>query len=259
MWGYTERMTVVVLFVLGTVVGSFLNVVGLRWGSGRTLLGRSSCPSCRKVLEWYELIPLFSFLILRRRCLNCGEKISWQYPAVEILTGLVFATIFNFQFSIFQNLLFLTVFCIYIVIVIYDIHHKIIPDKLVYAAILLSVVNRWLLVGSTLDWLSGPILFAFFGLIWLLSKGHAMGFGDAKLGLSVGLLLGATQGFSAIILAFWIGAAGSLAYLFWNKAGFPNNTKKLTMKSEIPFAPFIVVGAWVSLVFNLDLFYVALF
>ncbi|KKW09576.1 MAG: hypothetical protein UY47_C0011G0012 [Parcubacteria group bacterium GW2011_GWB1_49_7] len=154
MWGYTERMTVVVLFVLGTVVGSFLNVVGLRWGSGRTLLGRSSCPSCRKVLEWYELIPLFSFLILRRRCLNCGEKISWQYPAVEILTGLVFATIFNFQFSIFQNLLFLTVFCIYIVIVIYDIHHKIIPDKLVYAAILLSVVNRWLLVGSTLDWLS---------------------------------------------------------------------------------------------------------
>src|SRR3990167_9775264 len=122
----------VFLFVLGAIVGSFLNVVGLRWdllrhgGVLSTLGGRSSCPSCRKVLEWYELIPLFSFLILRRRCLNCGEKISWQYPAVEILTGLVFATIFNFQFSIFQNLLFLTVFCIYIVIVIYDIHHKII-------------------------------------------------------------------------------------------------------------------------------------
>ena len=86
-----------------------------------------------------------------------------------------------------------------------------------------------------------------------------MGFGDAKLGLSVGLLLGATQGFSAIILAFWIGAFGSLMYLFGDKVGFPKNAKKLTMKSEIPFAPFIVAGAWMSLVFNLNLFHVALF
>ena len=250
-------MIYIVLFVLGAVVGSFLNVVGLRWGSGRTLLGRSSCPSCGKVLEWYELIPLFSFFILRGRCLNCGGKISWQYPIVELWTGLVFATV---------PYIFIPVFCIYIVITIYDLKHKIIPDSLVYSAILLSVVSRWLSVGSTLDWLSGPILFLFFGLIWLLSRGRAMGFGDAKLGLSVGLLLGATQGFSAIILAFWIGAAGSLAYLFWDKAGlpagkagFPKNAKKLTMKSEIPFAPFIVVGAWMSLVFNLNLFHVDLF
>ena len=257
---YNLEMITVFLFVAGIVIGSFLNVVGLRWGSGRTLLGRSSCPSCGKVLEWYELIPLFSFLILRGRCLNCGGKISWQYPAVEILTGLVFATIFNFQFSIFQNLILISVFCIYIVIVIYDVYHKIIPDELVYTSIALSLLVPLFIVHySLLDWLSGPILFAFFGLIWLLSKGYAMGFGDAKLGLSVGLLLGATQGFSAIILAFWIGAFGSLMYLFGDKVGFPKNAKKLTMKSEIPFAPFIVAGAWMSLVFNLNLFHVALF
>jgi len=86
-----------------------------------------------------------------------------------------------------------------------------------------------------------------------------MGFGDAKLGLSVGLLLGAIQGFSAIILAFWIGALGSLTYLLLNKTGFIKKAKKLTMKSEVPFAPFIVVGAWLALVFDLDIFYVALF
>lgn len=93
-----------------------------------------------------------------------------------------------------------------------------------------------------------------------------MGFGDAKLGLSVGLLLGASQGVSAIVLAFWIGALGSITYLFLDKmdlltgkAGFLKTTKELTMKSEIPFAPLVVIGAWISLVFHLDILHVALF
>ena len=78
-----------------------------------------------------------------------------------------------------------------------------------------------------------------------------MGFGDAKLGLSIGLLLGAAQGLSAIILAFWIGAVYSLAYIFIK------NDKGLTMKSEVPFAPFIIIGAWVSIVFHINLLHVA--
>ena len=86
-----------------------------------------------------------------------------------------------------------------------------------------------------------------------------MGFGDAKLGLSVGFLLGAVQGFSAIILAFWIGALCSLTYLLLNKTGFIKKAKKLTMKSEIPFAPFIILGAWLSLIFDLNIFYVISF
>lgn len=86
-----------------------------------------------------------------------------------------------------------------------------------------------------------------------------MGFGDAKLGLSVGLLLGAAEGFSAIVLAFWIGAFGSLLYIFLNRINFLKSAKKLTMKSEIPFAPFIIVGAWISLVFKLNLLHVLSF
>ena len=82
-----------------------------------------------------------------------------------------------------------------------------------------------------------------------------MGFGDAKLGLSVGLLLGALQGFSAKVLAFWIGAFISLLYIFLNNKGFIKSDKKLTMKSEIPFAPFIIIGAWVSVIFQLNLFH----
>ena len=250
-------MIYIVLFVLGAVVGSFLNVISLRWDLPRrggvlpNLGGRSSCPSCEKVLEWHELIPIFSFLILRGRCLSCGGKISWQYPIVELWTGLIFATI---------PYIFIPVFCIYIVITIYDLKHKIIPDLLVYSAIALSLlIPLFFIPYSLLDWLSGPILFAFFASIWFLSRGRAMGFGDAKLGLSVGLLLGATQGFSAVILAFWVGALVSLAYLFLARAGFLKDVKRLTMKSEVPFAHFIVVGAWTSLVFDLNIFYATLF
>ncbi len=232
-------------------MGSFLNVVGLRWDK-KNFGGRSMCPNCKKILKWWELIPFISFLALRAKCGGCKASISWQYPAVEILTGLVFATIFNFQFSILQNLILITVFSIYIVITIYDLKHKIIPDELVYAAIFLSLlIPIFFIHYSLLDWLSGPIIFAFFGLIWLISRGRAMGFGDAKLGLSIGLLLGAPLGFSAIILAFWIGALISVIYLFFNK--------NLTIKSEIPFAPFIIMGAWISLIFHLDILHVTLF
>lgn len=258
-------MTTVVLFVLGAAVGSFLNVVGLRWGTEGVISGRSHCPSCQKSLRWFELVPVISFLMQKARCRRCHTNISWQYPLIEIWTGLIFLSIYNLQFTIFQNLLFLTIFSIYIIIVIYDIHHKIIPDPLVYSAIifsfLYSILSYQLEPSSynLFDWLAGPILFIFFASIWALSRGRAMGFGDAKLGLSVGVLLGASQGFSAIVLAFWIGALGSLVYLFLNKVHFLKTDKQLTMKSEIPFAPFIIIGAWISLVFHLDILHVALF
>ena len=237
-------MSVVILFVLGTLVGSFLNVVGTRWGSGRTILGRSSCPHCNKTLKWWELVPIFSFLIQKGRCRSCGKKISYQYPIIEIFTGLIFATVPVWT---------LPIFCIYVVILIYDFHHKIIPDPLVYTAIALSLIYALLNLRTyeLIDLLAGLIIFLFFAAIWLLSRGRAMGFGDAKLGLSIGLLLGAAQGLSAIILAFWIGAVYSLAYIFIK------NDKGLTMKSEVPFAPFIIIGAWVSIVFHINLLHVA--
>ena len=241
-------MTAVVLFVLGTLVGSFLNVVGLRWGS-QTLWGRSSCPSCNQVLKWWQLIPIISFLVLRARCYHCQAKISLQYPLIEIWTGLIFASVPHLTIPIFAS---------YIVITIYDFHHKIIPDTLVYTSILFALIFRLISNGGFLDWFSGPILFAFFGLIWLLSGGRAMGFGDAKLGLSVGLLLGSPESFSALILAFWLGALSSLFYIFLGKTGFLKYDEELTMGSEVPFAPFVILGVWLSLIFKLDILHVAL-
>jgi len=271
-------MTLVILFVFGAIIGSFLNVLSLRWpkpdeeGTKLSLsifAGRSSCPSCGNKLQWFELVPIFSFVFLAGKCRSCGIKISWQYPLVELVTGLVFASLFitispSDILSTIYYLISTIIFCIYIVIFVYDAWYKIIPNQLVYSAILLALVYRvstHFLVPSTsnLDLLAGVIIFSFFGLIWLLSKGRAMGFGDAKLGLSIGLLLGAASGFSAIILAFWTGALVALSLMMLGKLGFLNKAKGLTMKSELPFAPFIILGAWLAFVFSLDILHVALF
>ncbi len=146
----------------------------------------------------------------------------------------------------------LPIFCIYVVITIYDFKYKIIPDPLVYAAIILSILYAFVSYDP-IDWLAGPIIFLFFAAIWFFSQGRAMGFGDAKLGLSVGLLLGMAQGLSAITLAFWIGACVSLILMALSKFGFLKSALGLTIKSEVPFAPFIILGAWISLIFDLNI------
>jgi leader peptidase (prepilin peptidase) / N-methyltransferase len=255
------------LFLFGLIIGSFLNVLGLRWNSGVSpTKGRSFCVVCQKELRWWELIPVVSFVGLRGRCSECKTGISWQYPLVELCTGLIFASLYlalrpTALQSTISYVLTTIVFCIYIVITIYDARHKIIPDSLVYASTVLALGVRIIMGGTLLDWLSGPILFSFFALIWVLSKGRAMGFGDAKLALSIGLLLGAPIGFSSIVLAFWIGSVISLIMLLMSYLGSPleSTRKKLTMKSEVPFAPFMILGAWTSLVYSLDLFHVLTF
>lgn len=261
-------MSLLILFVLGAIVGSFINVVGLRWNSGIGLGGRSFCPTCHRKLKWTELVPVISFLFQQGKCRGCRSRISWQYPFIEIFTGLLFVSLYSVfingylnQESIVAFILTLTVFLIYTAIMIYDWRHKIIPDPLVYASILLAVVlHVYLNNHSAFDWIAGPIVFLFFALIWVVSRGRAMGLGDAKLGLSIGILLGASQGFSAIVMSFWIGTVLTLAFVLFGKI-FSNlslfrSAKGLTMKSEVPFGPFMILGAWASLIFNLDLLHV---
>lgn len=244
-------MIIFILFVFGAIVGSFLNVVALRFNTGLNLLGRSSCSSCGEKLLWWELVPILSFLFLRGRCRSCKVRIPVQYPLVELWTGLIFVTVPSFL---------IPAFCLYVVITIYDLRHKIVPDALVYTSIFLAFSLRLFYVSSILDWLAGPILFAVFGGLWLFSKGKAMGFGDAKLVLSVGLLLGAAASFSGIILAFWLGAIFGLSLISYSKfIPLLTGGKKITMKSEIPFAPFIILGAWLSIIFQLDLLHVSFF
>ena len=264
------------VFLLGAIVGSFLNVVILRYGQ-KSLKGRSACPACGQKLLWYELAPILSFIFLKGKCRKCKQKISWQYPIVEISTALIFLLIFNSQFTIsnefsifnfqFLNLIFLwTIFSLLIVIFVYDIYHKIIPDVLVFCFIILSL-TKVLIDFNGFSWVAdiwaGPILAFPFVFLWFLSKGRWMGFGDAKLALGIGWFLGLIKGSSAIILGVWFGALVGLALVvlsrFASKKQLFFKTKNFTIKSEIPFAPFLILGTMLAFFFAWDIWSLSLF
>lgn len=245
-------MLYILVFIFGAIIGSFLNVVIFRYNTGETILNaRSRCFSCGKKLRWYELIPVFSFIIQRGKCRGCGSKISIQYPIVEILTGIMFLLItweLDSQVNLgiqFPSLgYYFIIFSLLIIIAVYDIHHKIIPNLFVYSFIILSFLNLFQISNfeiqnfDTLGFLIGISFFTFFGLFWLVSNGRWMGLGDAKLMLGIGWLLGAYKGLVAILLSFWIGALVGLALIFFRKS--------FSLKSQIPFGPFLVLGAAIA-------------
>src|SRR5258708_6076020 len=136
-----ELTAYLIIFALGAAVGSFLNVVILRWNTGLSLGGRSFCFSCGKTLRPHELIPIASFLFARGRCRRCRAKISWQYPLIELLTGLIFLAVFAQGLPILSAYLYIFVFALLLIISVYDTKHTIIPDRLVYLFIALSLVR----------------------------------------------------------------------------------------------------------------------
>ncbi len=255
---------ILILFLFGIIIGSFLNVVILRFNTGMSIAkGRSKCFSCNKLLAWYELVPVFSFLIQRGRCRSCGTRISWQYPLVELLGGLALVVAYLYTPTVSSVFLSITLFVLlakilflYIVIGAYDLRHKIIPDFFSYSAAFLALAAigvEWLGTGS-LDMyrvIAGPALFAFFWFFWAVSKGKWMGFGDAKLALSVGWILGLSQGIVAILFAFWIGTLVMLPVMLYQRLRHAKHG--LGMKSEIPFGPFIIAGFLASLLMHIDL------
>lgn len=238
-------------FILGTLIGSFLNVVALRYNTGMTLKGRSKCFSCNRTLTALELIPIVSFLLQGGSCSKCKSKISWQYPLVEIFAGILFVLIFYFFPPVslaasIWTIYYLFITSILLVIVVYDIRHKIIPDALVYTFAIVSLAKLFVtpeltfIVPSLIDILAGPIAAAPFFLLWLVSKGTWMGLGDAKLALGIGWTLGLILALSSIVLAFWIGAIVSVV---WMMIVF----KKLKARYEVPFGPYLILGMYIVL------------
>jgi len=241
------------IFIFGLAVGSFLNCIIYRLKVDKSFLeGRSYCPKCEHILGWKDLIPIFSFLILKGKCRYCHERISWQYPLVEIATGLLFLLIFNFQFSIFnfQSLLvtsyWLLVACFLIIIFVYDFKHYLIPDKIIYPAITIAFLYNIFysyFILHTSDFIFHTLFAAlgaaaFFLLIVLFSKGKWMGIGDVKLAFFMGLFLGFPNILIALFLAFLVGAIIGLGLIALGKK---------TLKSEVPFGPFLVIGTFIAL------------
>ena len=264
-----EALVALFFFILGTITGSFLNVVILRYNTGAKLGGRSHCFSCGKTIAWYDLVPVFSFLFLSGKCRFCKSKLSVQYPLVELITGLLFLGVFlkyfyfvhSFELSIFYYLfsIDLVALSLLVIISVYDLKHKIIPDAMVFLFSIFALGKLFLTVPVSLligfpyvfDLLAGPILALPIFLLWFFSQGRWIGLGDAKLALGIGWFLGLSLGVSAVVIGFWIGAIVGVALLGFSKLqGFKTfNTSlsklglgKLSMKTELPLAPFLIAG-----------------
>lgn len=261
-------MTLLLVFIFGLIIGSFLNAVIFRLHSGESFVnGRSHCIHCKRELRVLDLVPLFSFIYLRGRCRYCHKKISWQYPIIELATALTFILLArNFQFfppqssifnvggipllavtiSNFQFWFQLVFTSILIVIAMFDLKHYLILDKVIFPAMGLSLIyNVYLdlsLKQSFFGWhsmfvlglLSGLGLAAFFALQFLISRGRWIGFGDVKLGFLLGLILGWPQSLAALILAYFSGALVGLSLIALGK-------KQLS--SKLPFGTFLGFSA----------------
>ncbi len=242
--------------MFGAIIGSFLNVVIYRLHTGRSLGGSSHCLSCGKHLAWFELFPILSYAALRAKCRGCGSYIPSRYFTVELLMGLAYTYIaYLFAHDPFMLIFYALFASVLMVIAVYDVRHTIIPDECTIGLVLLAIVflghEVWLtrsyeVVGISI--LGGVIASIFFGGLWYVSKGKWIGLGDAKLAFPLGLLVGYPDVFNMIIFAFWIGAVVSLFLMgvSWllkqGKTHMLFFGSNLTMKSEVPFAPFLVIG-----------------
>lgn len=241
------------IFILGLVIGSFLNAVIYRLDKKNSILkGRSRCPKCRKVISWHDNIPILSFVLLKGRCRRCHKEISWQYPLVEFFTGLVFlinsyilASRINFtSFSLdfFYNLIISFIISAFLIIIfVYDFRYYLISDKVVWSlagvAFLYNIFNY-----SLINLLIGAIIgVGFFLVQYLVSKGKWIGQGDIILGLAMGLILAWPKILIGIFLSYLIGSIIAIVLVVINQKKF---------QSRIPFGPFLATGTYLAWLFG---------
>jgi prepilin signal peptidase PulO-like enzyme (type II secretory pathway) len=259
---YTAYLLV---FIFGTFIGSFLNVLILRHSTGKTLLGRSGCMSCRKQLLWSELVPVLSFIFQGGRCRKCRSVLSLQYPVVELATGAFFLVAFLISESVLEIVFNAFLFSILIIITAYDLRHKIIPDRYVWALVFLGFVSLFvnfalpaLVLPSFVQLVSGIVVASPLLLLWFVSRGMWIGFGDSKIALGMGTFLGIQAGLVALMYAFWAGAFYGVSIMLVQKLHTALRLNKggetLTMKSEVPFAPFLILGFILIYIFK-DIFF----
>ncbi len=243
------------LFLLGIIIGSFLNVVLYRFHTGKSLKGRSHCLSCGTHLHSPELVPLISYLVLKGRCRTCRAIIPARYFLVEMMTGLLFVLAGYIATSFFSFGLLLFFMTTLVLIVVYDLYHFIIPDEFVLmltVVVMLLAGEQLLLTGDTqaffLNLLGASLASFFFFCLWHYSEGKWLGFGDVKLAFPLALFVTLSSVFSMIVLSFWVGAIIGVTLLLWQtiraryKGLRKRSSRSLSMKSAIPFAPFLVAG-----------------
>ncbi|MFH0773124.1 MAG: prepilin peptidase [bacterium] len=228
------------VFILGAAIGSFINVLVDRLIHGDTIMGRSHCDHCKKVLEWYDLFPIISFIVIGGKCRRCHKKLSLEHPCVEILTGLLFVGTWMVVPLASVILYWGIVSCAW-VIFLSDLRYKLISDymqySLIFALFLQKILDKASIFSLLTDSVAGIAVLLPIGLIYVVTNEQAMGLGDVILAWIIGFALGVGKGLLALYVAFLFGAIVGVTLLIGRKKG---------MKSAVPFGPFLIIGMLVT-------------
>ena len=242
-------------FITGLIIGSFFNVVIYRLPRGESvIIPPSHCPSCNTRLKAVDLIPVLSYIIYRGKCRYCGAKISLQYPVVELLTAILYLSVYiKFGFSL-EGFIYLFLISLLIIISFIDLNEKIIPNLLSYSGIIIGLILS--LIFNNLSFISailGLIIPSLLLLIIALIFQGGMGIGDVKL---VGMI-GTFTGYLYPLIGIFIGSLfGSIIFLPLLMTG------KIDKKTRIPFGPLISLGTIIMILFGewlIDLYWSFLF
>ncbi len=253
----------VVVVVFGAIVGSFLNVVIVRWPKEQSIVKpRSACPHCGRMIAWYDNIPVVSFVVLRARCRHCGGPISWRYPLVELLTAAFSLLMFHRFVGDVQHpspgqvgayLLYLGFVAGLVAITFIDLEHYLIPDLVTLTSIPIGILGVWAVEqvpgvptdvrGSVIGALIGGGSLYLMRLIYqLIRKDEGMGLGDVKMMAMIGTFLGPHPALVFVIfVSSFLGSVAGITMMA---------LKGKDLKYALPFGPFLAVGAIVYLLWG---------
>lgn len=248
------------IFIIGLIIGSFLNALIWRLHSGESMMDRSMCPKCRHQLAWFDNVPVISYLVLRGKCRHCGVKISLQYPLVELVTAGLFLLAYQriginildySYFEIASLFKYWFVISVMIIVFIYDLRWYLILDKITIPASVvlffswtierfyyeeLFIATHWYLLVAAIVVGSG-----FFATQYYVSKGKWLGFGDVKLSLVMAIVLGWPNMLGAIFIAYLLGSFVGVGLILLGKK---------ELGSKLPFGTFLSVATVIMLLYG---------
>lgn len=228
------------IFIIGLCIGSFINVIVYRFPLQLDFIkGRSFCPNCKHQLSYVDLIPLLSFVLLKGRCRYCHKKISLRYPFIELLSGIIAVLCYFCSYTILDFLYVFTISMILLIISLIDIDHMLIYDESLLVLLFMTIISLMIYNISLLERIIGIFIISL--PMYLFNYFiESFGGGDIKLISICGFMLGYKSLLISMYITFIIaGIYAFLLYIFKNK----------NRNEYIPFAPFINIGIFLTLLY----------
>ena len=239
-------LTTLIVFIVGVSIGSFLNAVIWRLHTQEGFFrGRSYCPKCRATIRAKDLVPLASFFLLRGKCRDCGKKISWQYPLVELAAGLAFVALFLVYGFTDAFFVYAVETAFLIIVFVFDLKHYLILDRVMLPAAVVGLLGSLLLGVDPVKILIGGIAGgAFFLLQYLASRGKWIGGGDIRLGAVMGLMLGWDKLLVAMFISYLVGSLVGLGLVA---------SQRKNWQSRLPFGVFLSAATFLTFIWGGDI------